>query len=106
METGFRRSAVKPTVPFFNARIEPSGDRFDAWPHQTLLDAMEQSGLHWPSSCRSGSCRTCIGHVMSGQVRYEMDWPSLSAEEKAEGCVLPCVAFPLSDVVLKDPFSD
>jgi hypothetical protein len=42
---------------------------------------------------------------MAGEVRYEMAWPGLSAEEKAEGCVLPCVAFPVTDVVLEDPFS-
>jgi ferredoxin len=93
-------------IPFFNARIAPEGGSFDAWPEQTLLHSLEQGGLLWPSSCRSGTCRTCIGHLVSGQVRYEMAWPGLTAEEKAEGCVLPCVAFPVSDVVLKDPFSD
>jgi hypothetical protein len=34
-----------------------------------------------------------------------MAWPGLTTEEKAEGFVLPCVARPLSDVVLKDPFA-
>lgn len=90
-------------TPFFNARIEPDGGSFDAWPHQTLLDALEQGSLQWPSSCRSGHCRTCIGHLVSGQVRYEMDWPSLSAEEKAEGCTLPCVAQPRADLALWQP---
>ena len=93
-------------IPFLNGRIAPGGDSFDAWREQSLLDSMEHGGLAWPSSCRSGSCRTCIGHLVSGQVRYEMQWPGLTAEEKAEGCVLPCVAFPMSDVVLKDPFAD
>jgi ferredoxin len=93
-------------IPFFHAHIEPDGGNFDAWREQTLLDSLEQSGLQWPSSCRSGTCRTCIGHLVSGQVRYEMAWPGLTAEEKAEGCVLPCVAYPMSDVVLKDPFAD
>jgi ferredoxin len=93
-------------IPFVNGRVEPDGQVFDAWRNQTLLDSMEQGGLQWPSSCRSGSCRTCLSTLVSGQVRYEMDWPSLTPEEKAEGCVLPCVAFPVGDVVLKDPFSD
>ncbi|MFN8955449.1 MAG: 2Fe-2S iron-sulfur cluster-binding protein, partial [Burkholderiales bacterium] len=48
-----------------------------------------------------GTCRTCIGQLVSGQVVYEMAWPGLTSEEKAEGCVLPCVARPLSDVVLQ-----
>lgn len=92
-------------IPFFNGRVDPAGQAFDAWKDQTLLDAMERGGLQWPSSCRSGSCRTCLGSLIEGEVRYEMDWPGLTAEEKAEGCVLPCVAYPLGDVVLRDPFS-
>jgi ferredoxin len=91
-------------IPFFNARIEPEGGSFDAWRELSLLGSLEQGGLQWPSSCRVGHCRTCIGQLLSGQVRYEMEWPGLSAEELAEGCVLPCVARPLSDVVLQDPF--
>lgn len=93
-------------TPFFHARIAPDGGSFDAWRTQSLLDSLEQGGLQWPSSCRSGTCRTCIGRLQSGQVHYEMAWPGLSAEELAEGWVLPCVARPLSDVVLQDPFAD
>ena len=92
--------------PFFTAHIAPAGGQCDARREASLLDSLEQGGLQWPSSCRSGTCRTCLGHLVSGQVHYHMEWPGLTAEEKAEGCVLPCVAFPLSDVVLKDPFSD
>ncbi|MFT5036421.1 MAG: ferredoxin [Litorivivens sp.] len=29
-----------------------------------------------------------------------MEWPGLSAEEKAEGFFLPCVAYPASDLVM------
>jgi ferredoxin len=92
-------------IPFFNACIAPDGGSFDAWKTQSLLDSLEQGGLQWPSSCRSGTCRTCIGQLVSGQVHYEMAWPGLTAEEKAEGCVLPCVARPVGDVVLQDPFA-
>lgn len=93
-------------IPFVNGRVGPDGPSFDAWKNQSLLDSMEQGGLQWPSSCRAGSCRTCLSTLVSGVVRYEMAWPGISPEEKAEGCVLPCVAFPVTDVVLKDPFSD
>jgi ferredoxin len=34
---------------------------------------------------------------------YAIEWPGLTPEEKAEGCVLPCVAYPASDVVLQGP---
>lgn len=92
------------TPPFFTGRTEPDGQPFDAWGNQPLLHSMEQGGIDWPSSCRNGTCRTCLGQLESGQVRYEMDWPGLSAEEKAEGYVLPCVAHPCSDVVLRQGF--
>ena len=39
--------------------------------------------------------------LIEGEVRYAIEWPGLSAEEKAEGCVLPCVAYPASDVRLQ-----
>ena len=99
-------SAIPTDIPFFDGQVQPQGARFDAWKDRPLLDSLEQGGLHWPSSCRSGSCRTCLGTLVQGQVRYEMAWPGLSPEEKAQGCVLPCVAYPLTDVVLQDPFSD
>ena len=86
---------------FFTGRSEPDGQQFDAWREQSLLLSLEQGGIDWPSSCRNGTCRTCIGQLVEGQVRYEMEWPGLSAEEKAAGCVLPCVAYPCSDLTLK-----
>ena len=92
---------ARTTPPFFTARVEPDGLQFDAWRQHPLLVSLEQGGIDWPSSCRNGTCRTCMGQLVHGQVRYEIEWPGLSAEEKAEGYVLPCVAFPCSDLVLK-----
>lgn len=92
---------VNELPPFFIASVGSDGSQCDAWTHQPLLASLEQGGLDWPSSCRNGTCRTCIGQLVRGEVRYEIEWPGLSAEEKAEGCVLPCVAFPCSDLVLQ-----
>jgi ferredoxin len=61
---------------------------------------MEQAGIDWPSSCRNGTCRTCFSKMTRGEVRYEIEWPGLSADEKEAGYVLPCVAYPCSDVSL------
>lgn len=80
---------------------EPDALQFDAWSNQPLLLSLEQGGSDWPSSCRAGNCRTCMGQLQSGTVRYEMEWPGLTNEEMAEGCVLPCVAYPCSNVVLR-----
>ena len=90
------------TAPrLFTARVSPGDAQCDAWSHEPLLTALEMGSLDWPSSCRNGTCRTCIGRLVSGSVRYTIDWPGLSAEEKQAGCVLPCVAYPCGDVVLR-----
>lgn len=88
------------TAPFFILRTG-DGQQCDAWPHQPLLMSLEQGGIDWPSSCRNGTCRSCIGQLAQGAVRYEIEWPGLLPEERAAGCVLPCVAYPLSDLVLQ-----
>ena len=87
--------------PFFIANVESDDQQFDAWANQPLLASLEQGGIDWPSSCRNGTCRTCIAQLVHGKVRYEIEWPGLSAEEKLEGYVLPCVAFPCSNLALR-----
>jgi ferredoxin len=71
-----------------------------------LLRSLEQAGISWPSSCRNGHCRACIGQLAKGSVRYEIAWPGLSAEEKMQGVILPCVAYPQSDLCLRLGMSD
>lgn len=75
----------------------------DAPADSSLLQTLLRAGVAWPASCRNGTCRTCIGHLAAGQVRYGVAWPGLLAEEKAAGAVLPCVAFPESELTLVPP---
>ena len=96
--------AVPPGNIAFRARVYPGEFSFDAPRSMPLLHAAEQAGidsLRLDSSCRNGSCRTCICRLISGEVAYRIEWPGLSAEEKREGYILPCVAYPLSDVVVE-----
>ena len=79
------------------------GTTLPAAEHRSLLQTLLEAGLTWPASCRNGTCRACIGHLASGSVRYGVDWPGLLPEEKAGGAVLPCVAYPTSDVSLSGP---
>jgi hypothetical protein len=44
-----------------------------------------------------------MGQLVQGRVRYAIEWPGLLPEEKAEGWVLPCAAYPESDLVLRRP---
>ncbi|HYW56593.1 MAG TPA: 2Fe-2S iron-sulfur cluster-binding protein [Polaromonas sp.] len=87
----------------YTARIEPSGPSFEAPASQPLLQSAQAAGMQLLSSCRNGTCRTCICHMTSGQVVYRIEWPGLSADEKREGYILPCVAYPASDVVFQLP---
>lgn len=89
--------------PRFAVSFEPAGTTFWATAHQPLLAAAEQAGLQLPSSCRNGACRTCMCRVLSGEVRYRVQWPGLLPEEKAEGWILLCIAYPQSDLVLSWP---
>lgn len=87
----------------FTARFVPDGPAFTVAAGQSLLQAAAQAGVELPSSCRNGTCRTCICRLLTGQVAYLIEWPGLLPEEKVEGWILPCVARPQSDVVLSWP---
>lgn len=86
-------------------KLIPLHREFTASTTQSLLQAALQAGIELPSSCRNGTCRACICQVRSGTVAYPMAWPGLSAEEKAEGWCLPCVALARSDLVLEQPLA-
>ncbi|WP_322031092.1 2Fe-2S iron-sulfur cluster-binding protein [Paraburkholderia sp. J76] len=90
-----------PHVPV--VRVEPLGRSFEAPPELTLLEAAAFEGIRLPRMCRNGTCRACLCRVVSGEVRFTIEWPGLSREEKAEGYVLTCVAVARTDLVLDVP---
>ena len=85
----------------FHVLLLPVGERFEARADETLLKAGLRAMVPMRSSCRNGTCRTCLCRLESGAIAYEIEWPGLTREEKEEGLVLPCVARALSDVVLR-----
>ncbi len=89
----------------FQVRVEPGGLQFEAAPGERLVLAAQHAGIELPSSCRNGTCRSCICQVRSGHVRHLIDWPGLSADEKADQWILPCVAEALSDLTLDVPLA-
>ncbi|MFM0502795.1 2Fe-2S iron-sulfur cluster-binding protein [Paraburkholderia caffeinilytica] len=84
-------------------RVEPLGQSFEAPDSLTILEAAGFANLRLPRSCRNGTCRTCLCKMTAGRVRYTIEWPGLSREEKAEGYSLPCVAIAETDVVIEAP---
>jgi ferredoxin len=83
--------------------VQPHGWQCSVDTGSTLLQAALRAGIVLPSSCRNGTCRTCMCRMTSGRIHYLIAWPGLSAEEKAEGWILPCIAHPDSDVTIDMP---
>ncbi|HEY0062348.1 MAG TPA: 2Fe-2S iron-sulfur cluster-binding protein [Telluria sp.] len=89
-------------VKVFQVDLPAQGWRFENAEGSSVLSAAEAAGITLPSSCRNGTCRTCLCQLSGGSVRYLVAWPGLSAEEKAAGWILPCVAVPLEDLQLRE----
>jgi ferredoxin len=81
-------------------RVQADGTTFDAPAHRSVLTSAEAAGLAWASSCRNGTCRTCLRRLQAGEVAYRIEWPGVLPDERREGWFLPCCAFPRSDLVL------
>ncbi|KQP39809.1 2Fe-2S iron-sulfur cluster-binding protein [Pseudorhodoferax sp. Leaf274] len=90
----------------FTVRLQrPGADpaQFEAPGDLPVLLAAERAGLAMESSCRNGTCRSCICLMEAGSVAYRIAWPGLSADEKHEGWILPCVAYATGDLALALP---
>nr|WP_145544911.1 2Fe-2S iron-sulfur cluster-binding protein [Variovorax boronicumulans] len=87
----------------FTVRLQrPGADpvHFEAPPDLPVLLAAERAGIAMESSCRNGTCRSCICFMDTGSVTYRIAWPGLSLDEKREGWILPCVAHATADLQL------
>jgi ferredoxin len=87
----------------FTVVIEPAGWTFTAPAGVPLVQAARDAGFVLPSSCRNGTCRACLCPLKSGQTAYTIEWPGVSADEKDEGLILPCVSVARSDLVIEAP---
>lgn len=91
---------AKPVI--HQLRLGPHAPAIPAAADQSLLQAAALAGVELLASCRNGTCRACLRRLIRGQVGYLIEWPGLSREEKLQGWILPCVAYPKSDLVLAD----
>lgn len=89
----------------YSVTLLPAGLQFDAPEDVPLLKSAEAAGIALPNSCRNGTCRTCLCRMEQGTVRYLIEWPGLSFDEKRDGDILPCCAVPTSDLVIRAPLA-
>jgi ferredoxin-NADP reductase len=68
----------------------------------TVLEAGLLAGLPMPYSCAMGGCGACKVTLRAGEVRME-EPNCLTAEERARGQVLACVARPVTPVTVEVP---
>lgn len=91
--------------PVFTVTVLPLGASVAIGASTTLLHALEAAGIDLPSSCRNGTCRTCLCRLRAGEVAYTIEWPGLSLDERRDGDILPCVALARADLVLDVPLA-
>lgn len=88
----------------YQLQILPVGLSCPLLPEQTVLDAALADGLMLKHSCRTGTCGSCKGQVLSGDVDHgDSSLEVLSAAERAQGLALFCCATARSDLVIEAP---
>jgi hypothetical protein len=74
----------------FELVLRKSKRRVPVAPGESALDALECAGVPVVSSCRTGTCGTCVVRVLSGEPEHRDS--VLSPEERAAGRFTTCVS--------------
>jgi len=86
----------------YKVTIKPSNHVLWMEAGEAILDAALREGYNLPYGCRNGTCGTCMGKVLAGQVVYPDAIPSgISARQQAEGKALFCQARPCGDLIIE-----
>ncbi len=78
-----------------SGRVVEWQDRFES-----ILDLAENEGIQIPFECRQGFCGECKIKMISGEVHME-ETQGLEDGDESGNIILPCVAVPVTDVILE-----
>ncbi len=86
----------------YQVTLEPSKHTFEVEENEFILDAALRQGIAFPYGCRSGSCGTCLGKVVTGEVFYPQGLPlTIMEHEHEQGRAVFCVSVAKSDLTLE-----
>lgn len=86
----------------YNITVLPSNHTFTAKEGQSIIDAALEHDIVLPYSCRTGSCTTCKGKVISGDFETGVGTEQLlQKDERNLGFVLFCETKAHSDLVIE-----
>lgn len=83
----------------YQVTLLPSGKRIEVAQGQRVLSTAVRAGVSLNYSCRLGSCETCVGRVVEGEVDLTAGHFPQHLLERNQ--VLLCQAVPLSDLVIE-----
>ena len=95
-DTGSQAKSTEATIT-----MDGSARSFTMDKDQTILDAALENALDAPYACKAGVCSTCKCKVLEGEVEMIANH-ALEDYEVANGYVLSCQSFPISDRVVVD----
>jgi len=85
----------------FQVSLAGSDRSFVVTEGESILSAALRQGVMLPYSCKNGTCGSCKGQVIQGEVHYPFHPPmALERADIAEGYALLCQAEPIEDLVI------
>jgi CDP-4-dehydro-6-deoxyglucose reductase len=85
----------------YQVRVQPSGHVFEAYSHESLLDAGLRAGLNLDHHCASGACGACGARLVSGQVAAIRQGDFRFPAREARDHILLCCYRPTSAVEIE-----
>jgi ferredoxin-NADP reductase len=87
---------AKPVLVFAGSSKEVPCDE-----EESILNVAQQHGIKIRAGCMQGVCGACKTRKLAGQVKYQTEPDALDKNEKEQGYILPCVAFPVGKVAIE-----